>query len=91
MGKVWEKECGECLHIKLDDGCHWGFPCAKHLERRQAFAEKNKTMDFMDLFRFSPDLWVRSGWEACRFFEYELPKISESSTPTPTPEKSKSL
>ncbi len=70
MGKCWDKECGECVHIDFTKGCHWGFPCAKTNERKQAFTTRNKGMGFMDMFRFSPDLWVRKGWKACQFFEY---------------------
>ncbi len=68
MGKTWERECGECAQIDLTKKCQWGFPCAKTSERKQAFVERNKGMGFMDAFRFSPDLWVREGWEACSFF-----------------------
>ena len=69
MGKLWNKECGECKHIDTTKSTSWGYPCAKTDERKQAFAEQNVGMDFVDAWRFSPDLWVREGWEACEFFE----------------------
>ena len=73
MGKCWDKECRECAHIDLANECQWGFLCAKTNERKRAFAERNKGIGFMDMFRFSPDPWVREGWEACQFFEYNQP------------------
>ena len=67
-------KCGECEHIDLSKECHYGFPCAKTIERKELFAKKYKNMNFMDAFRFSPDLWVRVGQKGCEFFEYNYHK-----------------
>ena len=69
------KVCSECEHIDTSKECHWGCPCAKTIERKKAFTEKNKDMDFMDSFRFSPSLWVMERQQACQFFEYNLKEI----------------
>ena len=62
--------CGECIHINTSVYNYWGYPCAKIDERLALFYKENKGADFMDLFRFSPDVWVQEQYPACPFFEY---------------------